>query len=237
MVDHVATFNLPYSDYAMRNLLSEGIHPKFIHKTGSPIGEIYEHFKDRIHASTILSRLGLEPKRYFLASLHRQENVDEPERLALALKSLEAIRKAFSLPVIVSTHPRTRKRLEASGSQSLEGISFMDPFGYLDYNKLQLESACVISDSGTVSEEASIMRFAGVSLRGSFERPESLQDGCMLFVAPGSEGLIGAISLVMGRAPLTRIPEGYEQKNFSQSVLSFLFTGQFSLLSNREIQP
>jgi len=175
MVDHVASFNLPYNDYSMRNLLAEGIHPRFIQKTGSPIREIYEHYKDKIAASTAVEDLGLKPGGYFLVSVHRQENVDLPERLEKVLDCLVAVREEWGMPIMVSTHPRTRVRLEALDRKNLEGVTFHDPFGYLDYNKLQKEAKCVISDSGTISEESSLIGFSAVTLRDSMERPEALK--------------------------------------------------------------
>jgi UDP-N-acetylglucosamine 2-epimerase len=222
MVDHVATFNLPYSDYSMRNLLAEGIHPRFIQKTGSPIREIYEHYKDKIQASTILDDLGLEPQGYFLVSLHRQENVDLPHRLGLALESLKAVQDQFGLPMLVSTHPRTRKKLEAFGLDTMEGITFHEPFGYLDYNKLQLYAKCVISDSGTISEESAIIGFPAVSIRDSIERPEALETGSIVLTGLSAENLIHSVTLVTGKGVTPSLPAGYEVEDFSERVLRFL---------------
>ncbi len=216
MVDHVATFNLPYNDYSMRNLLNEGIHPRFIHKTGSPMREIYEFYKDKIAASDVVERLGLKKGEYLLVSLHRQENVDSPERLQMALESLKAVRDHWKLPILVSTHPRTRKRLDAIAQDNLEGLNFHEPFGYLDYNKLQLDAKFVISDSGTISEESAIMGFPAVTLRDSMERPEALAAGSISAVS------LGAKPILFADAPATNTPEGYDQGNFSQCVLSFL---------------
>jgi UDP-N-acetylglucosamine 2-epimerase (non-hydrolysing) len=224
MVDHVATFNLPYNDYSMRNLLAEGIHPRFIQKTGSPILEIYEHYKDKIQASRILDELGLKPQGYFLVSLHRQENVDFPDRLSLALASLEAVRDEFNIPIMVSTHPRTRSKLEVMGSGSIAGITFHEPFGYLDYNKLQCESKCVISDSGTISEESSILNFAAVTLRDSMERPEALSAASIQIVPLGEpDDLVTAIRVSLLNRTLT-IPDGYEQGDFALTVIKFLLS-------------
>ena len=222
MVDHVATFNLPYNDYSMRNLLNEGIHPRFIHKTGSPMREIYEHYKEKIAASDVVERLGLKNGGYFLVSLHRQENVDSPERLRLALDSLTAVRDEWNLPILVSTHPRTRKRLEAIASDSLPGFNFHEPFGYLDYNKLQLGAKCVISDSGTISEESSIMGFPALTLRESSERPESVSSGIIAVVPSGSLHISGLIKCLLEGPVSDSMPEGYESDNFSQRVHNVL---------------
>jgi UDP-N-acetylglucosamine 2-epimerase (non-hydrolysing) len=223
MVDHVATFNLPYNDYSMRNLLAEGIHPRFIHKTGSPIREIYEHYREKIQASRIVDELGLKPQEYFLVSLHRQENVDLPHRLSLALASLEALRDEFKLPVMVSTHPRTRKRIEALRLGTAAGITFHEPFGYLDYNKLQLDSKCVISDSGTISEESSVMGFPALSLRDSIERPEALETGTTILAGVSVSDFNTAIRLLEG-ASVPSLPQGYEVEDFSFRVLTFVLS-------------
>lgn len=227
MVDHVATFNLPYNDYSMRNLLNEGIHPRFIHKTGSPIREIYEYYKEKIAASDVVDRLGLKKGGYFLVSLHRQENVDSPERLRLALDSLTAVRDEWKIPILVSTHPRTRKRLEAIASNSLPGFNFHEPFGYLDYNKLQLDAKCVISDSGTISEESSVMGFPALTLRESSERPESVSSGNIAVVPIGSSHIVGLVKSLPEGPVSESMPEGYESDNFSQRVLNVLSSTAF----------
>jgi len=224
MVDHVASFNLPYNDYSMRNLLAEGIHPRFIQKTGSPIGEIYEHYKDKIAASTAVQDLGLEKGQYFLVSVHRQENVDLPERLEKVLDCLVAVRDKWQLPVMVSTHPRTRVRLESLGRGDLHGLIFHDPFGYLDYNKLQLDAKCVISDSGTISEESAISRFSAVTLRDSTERPESLEVGSIMLTGLRPDSLISSIESSWSTHFPGLVPEGYGSYDFSSRVVRFLIS-------------
>ncbi len=224
MVDHVATFNLPYNDYSMRNLLNEGIHPRFIHKTGSPMREIYEYYKDKIAASDVVERLGLTKGEYFLLSLHRQENVDSPERLQMALNSLKAVRDHWNMPILVSTHPRTRKRLEAISQDKLVGLNFHEPFGYLDYNKLQLDAKCVISDSGTISEESSLLGFAAVSFRDSTERFEAIEVGAITNPGLGVDGLLTSVSFALERMYDGVLPEGYETTSFSNRVLAYLLS-------------
>jgi UDP-N-acetylglucosamine 2-epimerase (non-hydrolysing) len=224
MVDHVASFNLPYNDYSMRNLLAEGIHPRFIQKTGSPIREIYEHYKDKIAASTAVADLGLSPSGYFLVSVHRQENVDPPERLAKVLDCLVAVREKWNIPVMVSTHPRTRIRLEALSRDDLGGIAFHEPFGYLDYNNLQLNAKCVISDSGTISEESSLMGFSAVTLRGSMERPEALESGSMIMTGLDSDNLLRSIDIELSSIKASSLPDGYGSSDFSQRVIKYLFS-------------
>lgn len=221
MVDHVATFNLPYNDYSMRNLLNEGIHPRFIYKTGSPIREIYEYYKEKIAASDVVERLGLNKGEYFLVSLHRQENVDTPERLQHAMNSIAELGRSFNLPILFSTHPRTRKRLQALTGRSMEGVEFHEPFGYFDYNKLQIESKCVISDSGTISEESAILGFNAITLRDSMERPEGLEAGSLVLASLGSD-LVGQVQFLTERQSV--MPEGYFQRDFSGSVTQFVLS-------------
>jgi UDP-N-acetylglucosamine 2-epimerase (non-hydrolysing) len=224
MVDHVASFNLPYNDYSMRNLLAEGIHPRFIQKTGSPIREIYEHYKHKIISSTAVEDLGLTRGGYFLISVHRQENVNLPERLEKVLDCLVAVREKWNMPVMVSTHPRTRDRIEALARKGLEGITFHEPFGYLDYNKLQLDAKCVISDSGTISEESAVAGFSAVSLRDSIERPEALESGSMIMTVLDVDNLIRAVEIITA-VPLSNVsPEGSGRSNSSDSVVRFLIS-------------
>jgi UDP-N-acetylglucosamine 2-epimerase (non-hydrolysing) len=151
LVDHVADFNLVYTEHARRNLLAEGLHPRRIIKTGSPMREVLDQAREAIEASDVLERLGLRAGGYFLVSAHREENVDAPERLGALLDCLEAVHRAYRLPILVSTHPRTRKRLNALG-RFLEGVTFHEPLGFLDYNHLQTKAACCLSDSGTIAE-------------------------------------------------------------------------------------
>jgi UDP-N-acetylglucosamine 2-epimerase (non-hydrolysing) len=224
MVDHVASFNLPYNDYSMRNLLAEGLHPRKIQKSGSPIAEIYSNYQTKIQQSKALETLGLKKDAYILVSVHRQENVDLPARLELVLECLRQIRQHFSMPLLVSTHPRTRARLGSFDSKSLDGINFHEPFGYIDYNKLQQNAFCVVSDSGTISEESAIIGFPAVSIRDSIERPESLETGSMVLTGLNPENLIQSIELTRNLAPSAKLPEGYEITDFSDRVIKFLFS-------------
>lgn len=224
MVDHVASFNLPYNDYSMRNLLNEGIHPRFIHKTGSPIREVYQHSREKISSSDVVKRLGLAKGQYFLISLHRQENVDSPERLKLALESLVAVQAEWNLPMVVSTHPRTRKRIQALATDPLPNFQFHEPFGYLDYNKLQLDAKCVISDSGTVAEESAIMGFPAVTLRDSMERFEALEMGSISLSALQPHSLVRSVAMAQRKVNRDFLPDGYAHENFSDRVVSFMFS-------------
>ena len=223
LVDHVADFNLAYTEHARRNLLAEGLHPRRVLVTGSPMREVLEHFRDQIEASDVLDRLGLEPGGYFLVSAHREENVDSPERLRLLIECLERVAAAWSLPVVVSTHPRTRKRLEALG-QTIEGdIRWLEPFGFHDYNKLQLEAACVLSDSGTISEEASILGFPAITLRDSIERPEALDSGSIVMTGLDADDVERGVRIAMEDGTITSsTPAGYEIRDTSNRVVRFV---------------
>jgi len=168
--------------------------------------------------------LGLTPGRYFLVSVHRQENVDLPERLEKVLDCLVAVREKWNMPVMVSTHPRTRIRLEALAREDLDGITFHEPFGYLDYNRLQLDSKCVISDSGTISEESYLLGFSAVILRNSMERPEALEAGAGILTGLDPDNLLRSISMETSLPKSHSIPEGYDSENFSSKVLKFVFS-------------
>jgi UDP-N-acetylglucosamine 2-epimerase len=182
IVDHVADINLPYSAIARDYLLREGLPPDRIIRTGSPMFEVLAHYRDRIDASDALTRLGLEENGYFVASVHREENVDTPEAFRKVVAILDAVAADHGLPVVVSTHPRTMKRIEASGTTFHERIRLMKPLGFLDYVRLQRSARAVISDSGTITEESSILGFPALNLREAHERPEGMEEAAVMMV-------------------------------------------------------
>lgn len=226
LVDHVADFNLVYTEHARRNLLAEGLHPRRILLTGSPMREVLEYFRGRIESSDVLDRLGLQSHGYFLVSAHREENVDSPARLTKLLECLRAVRDTWNMPVIVSTHPRTRRRLEALDRfDDVDGVEFMEPFGFHDYNRLQTQAACVLSDSGTISEESSILGFPAVTLRDSIERPEALDTGSIIMTGLDSGDVLCAVREVSAAAvapPAT--PDGYEVRDTSRRTVRFILS-------------
>lgn len=230
MVDHVSDFNLVYTEHARRNLLAEGLHPRRILKTGSPMREVLNAYQRQIDASTVLADEGLEEGGYFLVSAHREENVDSPARLRMLLDCLTAVYDHFGKPVFVSTHPRTRKRLEALRDWSQpEGITFSAPVGFHDYNKLQLSAACCLSDSGTIAEESSILGFPAVTLRDSIERPEALDTGGMIMTGLQAEDVLVAVQIAMdsvyprgGVGHLT--PNDYLIDNTSERAVNFILS-------------
>lgn len=197
LVDHVSDYNLVYTEHARRNLLAEGIHPSRILLTGSPMREVLEQNREQIEASDVLTRQGLEPQGYFLVSLHREENVDNRERLSAAIASLQALRHEYGLPILVSTHPRTRKRLDALETAVKDGIVFHPPFGFHDYIKLQQQAKLVLSDSGTISEESSILGFPAITLRDFIERPEALDAGAIITSGVAVEVVRQAAALIL----------------------------------------
>ncbi len=221
IVDHTADFNLAYTEHARRNLLAEGLHPRRIIVTGSPMREVLNNQRAAIEASDVLDRLELEPKKYFLVSAHRQENVDSPARLNALLDCLEAVAERYGEPVLVSTHPRTRQKLDALGREVNQLIRFHEPLGFNDYNKLQLQAHCVLSDSGTISEESSILGFPALTLRDSIERPEALDSGSIIMTGLDAENVLEAIGLVEGQDG-HGMPAGYEIDDTAHRVVSFI---------------
>ena len=239
LVDHVADFNLVYTEHARRHLLSEGLHHRRIYLTGSPMREVLDFYRDRIDRSDVLERLGLARRGYFVVSLHREENVDSPMRLTALLETLNAVAARHDMPVIVSTHPRTRKRLDALGGPEVDGrVRYETPFGFSDYNRLQRDSFCAISDSGTIAEEASILGFPAITPREAIERPEGLDVGCLVMTGLDRDTILGGIDAVTEdfaereRAGVPHpVPPDYCITNTSERVASLILGT--ARLSNR----
>lgn len=224
LVDHVSDYNLVYTEHARRNLLAEGIHPSRILLTGSPMREVLDQNREQIHASDAVERLGLARGEYFLVSLHREENVDTPDRLRSAIGALQALRTEYGVPVLVSTHPRTRKRIEAlDDPQATEGIQFHPPFGFHDYIKLQLDAKLVLSDSGTISEESSILGFPAVTVRDFIERPEALDAGAIITTGLTAAGVLRGVAMRLAQGPVS-IPAGYEIGDTAVRATSFILS-------------
>jgi len=197
LVDHISDFNLVYTEHARRHLLSEGIQHRRIYLTGSPMREVLDHYRDRIETSDVLSRLGLNDRSYFIVSLHREENVDSAARLSALVDALNRIAAQYDMPIIVSTHPRTRKRLDALNDVALdERVQWMKPFGFHDYNKLQMRAFCAISDSGTIAEESSMLGFPAITPRDAIERPEGLDVGCLIMTGLNSDTILDGIAAI-----------------------------------------
>jgi UDP-N-acetylglucosamine 2-epimerase len=230
IVDHIADFNLVYTEHARRHLLSEGIQHRRIYLTGSPMREVLDHYRDRIEASDVLSRLELKDRGYFIVSLHREENVDSAVRLLELVDALNRIAVQFDMPIIVSTHPRTRKRLDALNDLALdERVQWMKPFGFHDYNKLQMRAFCAISDSGTIAEESSMLGFPAITPRDAIERPEGLDAGCLIMTGLNSDTILDGIAATTrgfaerNAAGLTHtVPADYCITNTSERVVNLV---------------
>ncbi|MFA5973341.1 MAG: UDP-N-acetylglucosamine 2-epimerase (non-hydrolyzing) [Lentimicrobiaceae bacterium] len=236
IIDHIADFNLVYTEHARRHLLAEGIQHRRIYLTGSPMKEVLNHYMPKIKLSAALATLDLEPKKYFLVSVHREENVDNPENLQKILTILNKLADDYQLPVIISTHPRTRKRLETLNQQPVASnqqpatnnklLHFLKPFGFLDYVHLQMNALCTLSDSGTISEESSILNFPAISLRQSMERPEAQDAGTIILTGFDPDIVLNSISAVIAEFGTTggynRIADDYTIDNTSWRVLKLI---------------
>ena len=228
IVDHTADINMPYSSIARDYLLREGIPPDRVIKTGSPMFEVLNHYRAGIEGSDVLSRSGLEEGRYFLVSSHREENVDDEGQIAKLTGSLNAVAERYDLPILVSTHPRTRKRIEQFGLEFDQRIQLMKPFGFLDYNALQMRAKAVLSDSGTISEESSILNFPALNIREAHERPEAMEEGSVMMVGLGKERVLQGLE-VLERQPrgperLLREVSDYRMPNVSEKVLRIILS-------------
>jgi len=197
VLDHLSDINMVLTEHARRYLIAEGIRPETIIKTGSHMEEVLDYYMPRIQASDVLQREGLDEDKFFIVSTHREENVDTPENLRDLLETLRALAETYQYPIIVSTHPRTRKRLEALG-ESLDHplIRFVKPFGLLDYIKLQMSAFCVLSDSGTITEEASLLNLPAITIRNAHERPEGMDEGTLIMSGLKKERVLDAIRIV-----------------------------------------
>jgi UDP-N-acetylglucosamine 2-epimerase (non-hydrolysing) len=198
IIDHIADFNLVYTEHARRHLISEGLPHRRIYLTGSPMYEVLNYYKPKIEASKITESLKLTADGYFLVSTHREENVDNPGNLVRILTVINKLAETYKLPVVVSTHPRTRKRLENIKDIKMNPlIQFLKPFGFLDYVKLQMSARCTLSDSGTLSEESAMLNFPAISFRQSMERPESQDAGTIILTGFDSDVVLASIDLAI----------------------------------------
>ena len=237
IIDHISDFNLVYTEHARRHLLSEGLPHRRIYVTGSPMREVLNSHLHSIKASKALQTLKLEKNGYFLVSIHREENVDRKQSLTQLLSALEKLNKEFDLPVIVSTHPRTKKRLATLGyKDSNKSIRFLKPFGFLDYVNLQMNAACVISDSGTICEESSILSFPAITVRNSIERPEAMDTGSIVVTGLDCEVILNAVKLQTSQDMLDAdicVPDDYKIDNTSHRVVKLILgTAKLSNLWN-----
>lgn len=229
IVDHLSDINMPLSEHARKYLLAEGLRPETIIKTGSPMTEVLLYHKDEIEKNDVLEKEGLKKGEYFIVSTHREENVDSERNFSDLLVSLSAIVEKYRKKVIVSTHPRTRKKLEAIGFvNSNPMIEFMKPFGFMEYIKLQQNAFCVISDSGTITEESSILHFPAITIRQTHERPEGMDEGTLVMTGLNSSSILDSIDVVTSqyaenKNTIHSIPD-YAADNVSKKVVRIILS-------------
>ncbi|XOB91174.1 non-hydrolyzing UDP-N-acetylglucosamine 2-epimerase [Pseudomonadota bacterium 24LQ007] len=223
IVDHTADINLTYSTIARDYLLREGLPADRVVKTGSPMFEVLNHFRDGIDASDVLDRLGLEEGKFFVVSAHREENVDSDRNFLALVDTLNAVAEQYGYPVIVSTHPRTQKRVDAMGVQFHDNVRLLKPLGFKDYNKLQLSAKAVLSDSGTISEEASILNFPALNIREAHERPEGMEEAAAMMVGLSTERVLQGLAILesqgRGDERSMRLVEDYSMPNVAEKVV------------------
>ena len=233
IVDHLSDINMPLSEQARTYLIKEGISPDRIIKTGSPMKEIINANIASIENSTILDELNLKKNEYFLVSIHREENVDSKKNFDSLISSLDLIAEKYKFPIIVSTHPRTRKKMEDLGYENRNKmIRYSKPYGFHDYNKLQMNSFCMVSDSGTITEEASIFGIPAITIRQAHERPEGMDEGTLIMSGLGGNDVINAISIVTSSGFRPKIVDDYNVENVSMKVLRIILP--YYHLINRE---
>jgi UDP-N-acetylglucosamine 2-epimerase (non-hydrolysing) len=228
IVDHIADINLTYSQIAREYLLREGLPPDQVICTGSPMREVLYHYRTGIEASDVLSRMGLEAGRYFVVSSHREENVDSPENLRRLVAVLDMLAQRHAVPVIVSTHPRTRHRLESLGATAHPLVQFCKPFGFLDYVHLQSRAWAVLSDSGTITEESSILNFPALNLREAHERPEGFEEAAVMMVGLDVERVAQGLAILAeqprGDERRLHMVRDYRPENVSDKVLRIIMS-------------
>ncbi|MEE9159588.1 MAG: UDP-N-acetylglucosamine 2-epimerase (non-hydrolyzing) [Gammaproteobacteria bacterium] len=229
LVDHMSDINMPYTEHARHYLLAEGIRADTIIKTGSPMKEILAHYMPTIEKSEALDHIGLKPDGFFLVSVHREENVDNDINFGDLLTSLNAIAKKYGKPIIISTHPRTRNRLEelSPGNLSKE-LQFLKPLGFLDYIKLQMEAFCVLSDSGTITEESSILNFPAITIREAHERPEGMDEGTLIMSGLRAERVLQSIEIVTSQHSNSKrqfkLVGDYDTESVSKKVVRIIMS-------------
>ncbi|MFL7851934.1 UDP-N-acetylglucosamine 2-epimerase (non-hydrolyzing) [Providencia rettgeri] len=228
IVDHTADINLTYSSIARDYLLAEGIPADRVIKTGSPMFEVINHYMDKIENSSILSQLNLKKGQFFVVSAHREENVDSPIQLAKLANILNSVAEYYDLPIIVSTHPRTRNRIEAEGIKFHKNINLLKPLGFHDYNNLQKNAKAVLSDSGTINEESSIMNFPALNLREAHERPEGMEEASVMMVGLSVDRVMQALQILekqtSGDNRLLRQVYDYSMPNVSEKVVRIIIS-------------
>ena len=230
ILDHLSDINMPLTEHARRYLLAEGLRPETVIKTGSTMKEVLWHYMPQINSSGVLADLELESGKYFVVSIHREENVDYEKNFANLLASLQALATHYGMPMIVSTHPRTRIRLEQVGVSEMDKrISFMKPLGFFEYVKLQMNAFCVVSDSGTITEESSILGFPAITIRQAHERPEGMDQGVLIMSGLSPDRVLDSVRVVTDQVKnsenrLLKMVPDYDEDNVSQKVVRIILS-------------
>lgn len=224
IVDHLSDINMTITEHARRYLLNEGLKPEMVFKIGSSMKEVYNTYKNQIDSSTILEELNLEKNNYFVVSAHREENIDNDKNFSKFLNSLNEISKKYKKKIVFSVHPRTRKKIEKLNFKFEDNIIYMKPLGFFEYNKLQKNAFCVISDSGTITEESSLLGFPAITIREAHERPEGMDFGTLIMSDLDKESMINAIDITTSRVKKSHVVEDYDKDNISDIVLNIIIS-------------
>ncbi len=226
IVDHTADINLTYSSIAREYLLREGLPPEMVIKTGSPMFEVLNHYKDAIEKSTVLARLSLEKEKYFVVSAHREENIDSDVNFENLVNTLNVVAETYQCPIIVSTHPRTRKRIDSKGIKFHPLIQLLKPLGFNDYNNLQVNATAVLSDSGTINEESSILNFPALNIREAHERPEGMEEAAVMMVGLTCDRVLQGLNILQNQARgadrSLRLVNDYSMPNVADKVVRII---------------
>ena len=224
VLDHLSDINMTLTEHARRYLIAEGIRPETMIKTGSSMQEVFAMNKDKIAQSNVLERLGLKEKEYFVLSAHREENVDSEKNFINLLNSINKVAEVYKMPIVFSAHPRTRKKIEAMGFKFNDLVKYMKPLGFNDYNKLQQNAFCVISDSGTITEESSILGFPAITVRQAHERPEGMDEGTLIMSGVDSETILDSIKIVTDQNVKMNIVKDYDVDHLASKVVRIIMS-------------
>ncbi|MCI7702672.1 MAG: UDP-N-acetylglucosamine 2-epimerase (non-hydrolyzing) [Tenericutes bacterium] len=224
VLDHLSDINMTLTEHARRYLIAEGIRPETIIKTGSSMQEVFAMNKDKIAQSNVLERLGLKEKEYFVLSAHREENVDSEKNFINLLNSINKVAEVYKMPIVFSAHPRTRKKIEAMGFKFNDLVKYMKPLGFNDYNKLQQNAFCVISDSGTITEESSLLGFPAITIRQAHERPEGMDEGTLIMSGVEEQGILDAIKVVTDQNVKMNPVADYQVPHLASKVVRIILS-------------
>ena len=224
VLDHLSDINMTLTEHARRYLIAEGIRPETIIKTGSSMQEVFAMNKDKIAQSNVLERLGLKEKEYFVLSAHREENVDSEKNFINLLNSINKVAEVYKMPIVFSSHPRTRKKIEAMGFKFNDLVKYMKPLGFYDYNKLQQNAFCVISDSGTITEESSLLGFPAITIRQAHERPEGMDEGTLIMSGVEEQGILDAIKVVTDQNVKMNPVADYQVPHLASKVVRIILS-------------